>query len=542
MHLLDKMKHIAATTVTVLAIGAISSTGLNVKAAEIETKTETYNHGVYEVGSNISVSNATNLKINGKKYTKGSIKKKIKTIQTQKNSYVIKNQAPYIEYYDSNNITDREDYQQQTQENYKNIYLHDFQLTFLKTGKYTISYDTYEMNDEGEAAVEYKYVKNADGISYTVTPVLKKTTVKHTYKVLNTTNPIKSVKLGKTKITYSTKKANSGAKTTYKKTIKNRYLKGKSGKLVFTMSDKKTYKFTNALVVTRGADGVLAFNVVGNKSKIAYSTGIYSNTTTYDKINQDANGDVINPTTGEHIKTTVPTGSVTGKYKDTEVYYGYKNKFTGDYLSYAVTPTTVYVHRKETSSTNSYVAYDKATGKAIMDPVSATIITRTYPQQVVKYDVATGTVSYKTVEVVQQKVVLASDKTTSSHSEFYTDAEGNNYDYSGSWKTISKDGIPTQIINAKGKIESNVAYEMAFNVSSSYAGIWVADNEHNIYDCYKDNEGHTVTCWTYDAEGKSTRWVYKYTRDTEGERVEIQKNYVDGLGSQLDNLIIFEAK
>lgn len=187
------------------------------------------------------------------------------------------------------------------------------------------------------------------------------TSKNYTYKHVTNYKIKSSLKSAKLKLT-----ANKGAKTTYTMSIKNRYLKGKSGKLTFTMSNKKTFKFNNALVVTRDANGQLGFTVVGNKKNITYSAGAYSDTTTYEKINQDANGDVVDAATGKEVKTTVTTSTATDKYKRTDIYYGYTNKFTGDYLSYSVAPTTVYVHRRESTATNAYYGYDATTGEMII--------------------------------------------------------------------------------------------------------------------------------------------------------------------------------
>lgn len=554
MHLLDRVKHIAATGVAVLAIGAIAISGVDAQAKTVDQPKQTYKYTTL-VGESIDLHYITNLKINGKKYTKGSIKKKVKTVQTGKNvDYWNSYNGDYIEYFDSDDVPDTEAHKAQ-QQNYKRIYMQNYNLTFLKAGQYKITYDKYSSGTSEKVKLDAK--------TYKVTPVLEKTSYEETYKVLETTSPIKSVKLGKTTRKYTTTR--SGSKVTEKVSIKNRYLKGASGKLVMKMN--KNYKLTSAFAVTYDAAGNQVITPVANNQKVTFSAGKFAGVKTVDKIVQDAKGDVTvtDPTTGDTYvqMQTVTTKEYNSKYKTTAIYYGYADKFTGDYLTYSIGTKTVYTPVKDQYGKQQY--QKDATGKNINNPaygnrsvpmvnaITATVITRKYPIQTR----VNGT--YQTVEVVEEKVILPTDKTLKEGEEYFEDAMLDISGTSGVWKEVSKGGIAKYVVGT-----DVYKYESAYS-DLSYTMVWNEKWENPAYDraFYYDDEDYRMGSWVQYVDGMTdyaatsydidlatgdytTKWVYQYTKDAAGEYVDLpdNNNYVQGLSSIEDKSGIqyFNAK
>lgn len=538
MRLFDRVKQIACTAVAVLAIGAITLCNVDVQAKTIAQPTQNYKY-VYEIGNGMSVSNAVNLKINGKKYSSGSIKKKVKTVQTGKDANAYKSfSKSYIRYYDSADAPDSEDYYQQ-QQNYKYITTYNYSLSFLKAGTYTISFDKYSNGTD-------EIVKSADGKSETVTEVLEKTTYKYKIKVVNTANAVKKLALGKSSRTYTVKR--SGTKVTTKTVVKNRYLTGKSGKLKISLN--KGYKLTGAYAVTRNADGTISVKATGNNKKITYSVAKYSNEEKYDKV-------VTDPTTGKDKYVVEADGSYTlvtspavasksaSKYKQTIIYYGYKDSFTGDYTTYSIGAKTVYIPERDE---DGYIVYQKdAAGVYVRDEdgnripvvktVQATTIVEKYPVQTR----VNGT--YKIVEHVREAVILPTDKTLSDSSEYWLDAKGKVNRTSGSYYTVSRAGIPYYIALENGSYKENPAYKRAF-YSNAYAGTWQVYTDAmsaNGTDFY--NPGSSYDDIDLKTGNITKDYVYVYKLDADGNRVyaDSNLNYVD-LDSTMSGVVTFNAK
>ena len=331
---LEQFKHKVCVAVTAFALGVTVLAGTDADAATIKTEPQTTSKQTVEVGDTFSKSGITNLKINGKKYSK--YKKKIKTVQTSYDPTYIKNKSNVTKYVDSEFVADSEDYNQQKDENYKYISAGSYQFTFLKTGTYKISYDVYETGDS-------KITPNPDGVSSTTTYELIKTHHVDTYKVVTTTNPIKSFTLGKNKITNTYK--SSGTKYNCKTVTKYRYLKGKSGKL--TIKTNSNYKITSAFVVTYNENGEVIVTPSGNGKTVTYGTGKQTSKTEKEQYVLDENGnctyvkDAAGQDTDERVSQMITTATSTSKYKPTTIYYGYKDSFTGSYTNYAVGTKTI---------------------------------------------------------------------------------------------------------------------------------------------------------------------------------------------------------
>lgn len=534
---LEQFKHKVCVAVTAFALGVTVLAGTDADAATIKTEPQTTSKQTVEVGDTFSKSGITNLKINGKKYSK--YKKKIKTVQTSYDPTYIKNKSNVTKYVDSEFVADSEDYNQQKDENYKYISAGSYQFTFLKTGTYKISYDVYETGDS-------KITPNPDGVSSTTTYELIKTHHVDTYKVVTTTNPIKSFTLGKNKITNTYK--SSGTKYNCKTVTKYRYLKGKSGKL--TIKTNSNYKITSAFVVTYNENGEVIVTPSGNGKTVTYGTGKQTSKIEKEQYVLDENGnctyvkDAAGQDTDERVSQMITTATSTSKYKPTTIYYGYKDSFTGSYTNYAVGTKTIYVPKRdekkhlvyEKNADGTYVYDENGYRKKVIDTVTATVITRTYPQHT-KVDGA-----YATVPVVQELVVFPGAKNIYEDGEYYLDAncKGDSFD-AGEFETVSKAGVNVYdyvtLTDGRVKRYENPVYNRKF-YSVKYQGSWqpVAEGEYGDTD-YADR---TIDPTTGD-KTYTTRYKWVETKDAEGESIAIKDyNYVQT--SSLDSSKTFNAK
>lgn len=508
-----KFKNTLYAAVMTLALGITAFAGVDANAATITTNPQENSKQTISVGSTISRDGITNLKINGKKVSK--MKKKVKTVQTYKDTTAVINRDSRTYVIDSEFKADTEDYDTQYNENYKYITTGDYEFTFLKTGTYKISYDSYTTGETKEET-------SPDGISTTYTYELIKTHHVDTYKVVITTDPIKSFTLGKNKIT-NTYKSN-GTKYNRKTVTKYRYLKGKSGKL--TITTNKNYKVTSAFVVTYNEDGTVNVAASGNKQKVTYGTGKQTSTTQVAKYVYDANGDYIyekdaagNNT--DRVKAEMVTTAIsTSKYKPTTIYYGYKDTYTGSYTTYSVGTKQVYVLRRDQFGDVMYqenpdgtpVLDENGYWKKVVDTVTATTITRKYPERLI----VDG--AYKTVEVVEELVILpGAHSIYEGKYNYYLDAacRGDSF-YTGDFELVSKDGVaPYNLVTlTDGRVRkyTNPVYNRKF-YQADYVGSWQAV-EGDWYDSYDFTvdpaTGYTTTTtkyqWvdTYDANGKRT--------------------------------------
>lgn len=536
----------------VFVFGVAAFGGTDVNAATIKSEPTENTKQTVEVGDRYSVGSVTNFKINGKKYSK--LKKKVKTVQTWYSPNYIKNEANKTEYVDNEFVSDTEDYKQQKEENYKYISVGDYEFTFLKPGTYKISYDKYVKG-------ETKKTPSADGKSTTTTYELIKTHYVDTYRVVTTTDPIKSITLGKNKITNTYK--SSGTKTNVKTVTKFRYLKGKSGKLSFKTN--KNYKITSAYVVTYNANGEVIVTPSGNNKKVTYGTGKINSKTEKEQYILDANGnytyvkDAAGKDTNVRQSQMVTIATSTSKYKPTEIHYGYQDTFTGSYTKYSVSKRQVYVPRKDEKKHRLYEKnpdgtivqeevtywYEKYDGtytcftgkrdKPVVDLVTATVITMTYPQRTI----VDG--AYATVTVVAEKIILPGAKSTDERDTYYMDARclGDSYE-SGVFKIISKAGVnyydTVTLENGAVKKYENPKYYRKF-YQADYQGSWqpVADGNYSSKACDRTinpKTGETVTTTKY-------RWVDTY--DAQGNRKRI-KDYNKVKTTSLNSSITFNMK
>ncbi len=507
-----------------LMLGIAAFGGIDANAATIKTEQQETSKQTVEIGSSISEYNITNLKINGKKYSK--YKKKVKTVQTKYDPTYIRNDANRTEYIDREFISDTEDYEQQKDQNYKYISAGSYEFTFLKPGTYKISYDKYVKGDT-------KRTPSADGKSETVTYELIKTHYVDTYKVVTTTNPIKSITLGKNKITNTYK--SSGTKVNQKRVTKFRYLKGKSGKL--SIKANKNYKITSAFAVTYNANGDVVVSPSGNGKKVIYGTGKATSKTEKEQYILDANGnytyvkDAAGNNTSEVQSQMVTTAVSTSKYKPTTIYYGYRDTFTGSYTNYSVSTRQVYVRRQDEKKNyifqknpdGTYVKDANGRNQYVVDAVMATVITMTYPERT-KMDGA-----YKTVTVVKEKVVLPGAKSFDEQKTYYMDAScqvtsGALSFLSGAYNTVSKGGVNYyDIVTLEdGRVAKykNPVYTRRF-YDATYQGAWqpIPDGDNSYCESqYRDRTIDPKTGRvTYTAKYK---WVETY--DAQGKRSEIK--------------------
>ena len=597
MRLLDKVKHSIFAAVTVMAVGAMATTGIDASAKTITEPKQTTKQ-VTTVGSGAylwdeeyydyynPLYDVANLKINGKKYTKGAIKKKVKTIQYSTNARAYKSwTGSFTEYYDDDAVYNTETYKKERL-NYKWISTSCYDLTFLKPGTYKVSYDTYNTssrnynfedslsdkadfywNDTADCYAQYEI--SADTKTAKVTPVLFKTQHVDTYKVVQTTEGLKTIALGKSKQTNTV--SSNGTKTTSKTTYKNRYLKGKSGKVKYTMN--KNYSLTSAIAVTRDAAGNIVITPANKNSKIAYSAGVYTKTESHKEYVLDAEGNrtyEVNPTTGlkdysKPIKKEVVDGTHKAKYKETTIYYGYKDKYTGDYTKYGVASRAVYVHKKDADK--KYMYEKDADGyndyaKPVMEVVTATVLTKEYPV----YEWING--AYTKVTYLYEMVLLPEDLTADKKfdigtgiytvdvdkenykntlecsSEYYLDAKRTTSMSSGEWELVSKNGLSTETLNAKGEWEHNPAVARAF-FETQYKGSWVVYDKTTMdpEDCFGENYTRYAD-YVVNADGTKTYtyYAYKYELDADGEWIKNEANNKVFFNNSTSGVAYFKAK
>jgi len=484
---------------------------------------------IYTNGTDVEISNVTNLKINGKKYSKGSIKKKVKTVQTAINKRAYEDyKGSYTQILDEDAVYDSQVIEKERQ-NFKYITTYDYELDFLKTGTYKITFDKYSYGTT-------EYEKSADGMTRKVTPVLEKTHYVWTYKVVPTISGAKSIALGKSNVTWTTTK--SGSKTTSKTVVKNRYLTGKSGKLVFKMNSN--YSLTSAYTVTRNAQGYLVVTATPNKSTITYSEASLNGAYDYAKVVKDANGkDVYDEKTGNIVRENPATitGTKTDKYKVTTINYGFKDKYLGNSTKYDVSTRTVYIptrpadgngeveYQKNADGTYVYVT-DAATGSQKRVPLTTAVTATVLTTTTADYDWFNG--SYQLVETVKEMVISptaetgiadAGDYYSRSYSDYWTDAEGTQkYDF-GENSIISKGGIARYVTLANGTRRVNPAYTRATAYcTNNYEGSWqvYADGMKNIYDEVYDIDLTTGA--------DTTKWVYVCTEDEDGDYISKEAN------------------
>ncbi len=521
MGIFKKLQQAFLTTVVTVALGAVAFSGISADAATITKKPTVNSKETVAIGTQTSVNAVSNFKINGKAYKK--YKKKIKVVQTLNNPKYWTNKGTKTNYIDDEFISDTEKYKQ-SQDNNKYISAQSYSITFLKAGTYTLSYDEYSTG-------ESKTVQNADNVSSTTTYELIKTTYRETYKVVPTTNELKVFALGKTKFTYTTK--NSGNKVNTKTVIKNKFLSGNSGKLSMKASSKN-YAITSAFVVTYDAQGKVVVTASGNGKKVNYGKYKSQGKTVYAKTKVDANGDTVykkdasGKDTYEKDYDLVTTSQYASKYKPTTVYYGYKDKFTGDSVTYSVSNKTVYVKEKDDKNETYYVK--DAEGKNVKDEdgyfqyavkaVNATVIKKVYKQRA-KFD---G--DYKTYDVVAELVVLPGQDSLSAWDTYYLDEKSakrsQNGKKTGYYQVVSKGGVARYqyVTLADGTIREyeNPAYYRR-TYSNTYAGSWQpVDINSNDYD--SDASDFTVD----PATGNKTittkyRWVD--STDNQGKKTEI---------------------
>lgn len=522
MNMFKKFKNSVLVAATTFVLGAVAFSGISADAATITKKPTVNSKQTVAIGDTTGVDNVSNFKINGKSYKK--YKKKVKVVQTGNDPDHWTNRGTKTKYIDREFISDREKYDQ-SQDNNKYISAQSYDIKFLKAGTYTISYDTYS---EGES----KTVDNADNVSSTTTSELIKTTYKFTYKVVPTTNPLKVFALGKTKYTYTTK--NSGNKVNTKTVIKNKFLSGNSGKLSMKASSKN-YAVTSAFVVSYDAQGKVVVSASGNGKKVNYGKYKRQGQSVYAKTKVDANGNIIykkdaaGKNTYEEDYDVVTTDKYASKYKPTTVYYGYRDKFTGDSVTFSVYNKTVYVHEKNDKDQSYYVK--DAEGKYVKDAdghlqyatkaVNATVIKKVYKER----GILDG--AYKTYDVVRELVVLPGQDDIDDVEQYFLDEKAAKYSYngkiSGTWNVVSKAGIAVYqyITTADGRIrryDNPVYYRRLYD--ADYAGSWqpVDINERYNYDAGASDfivdpvtGNETVTA--------KYRWVE--STDNQGKKTEI---------------------
>lgn len=280
------------------------------------------------VGTSYSFSSVTNLRINGKAPKK--MKKKVKVVQNGSDTKYIQTGA----YYTSDSAYKNTAEYDAARNKYKYIKQYDYTLDFLKEGTYTITYDVYS----------YKTTyTNVPGKGYQLaTPTVTKRHYTYKFKIENSYNAIKSVKLGK-KAQITTNESRSSFKTTSKSTT-NRFLTGNSGKL--SIKANKGYTITSIIVVTYDREGKSVMTQAGNNKTVVFGQYLKDNSYT----------SVWNPEY-KYISKSM--------YKPTEVYVGYKDSFTGAYTKYYIDGDRVvseYTSGKENTVNTGYTTIGNKDG------------------------------------------------------------------------------------------------------------------------------------------------------------------------------------
>lgn len=272
------------------------------------------------VGTSYSFSNVSNLKINGKAPKK--MKKKVKAIQTGNGTTYIRTGA----YYTSESAYKNTAAYDAARNKYKYIKHYDYTLDFLKAGTYTITYDQYSYTTT---------YTSVPGKGYQlVTPTVTKSHYTYKFKIENSSNAIKSVKLGK-KAQITTSESRSNFKSTTKST-RNSFLTGNSGKL--SIKTNKGYSITSIIVVTYDREGNSVMTQVNNNKTVVFGQYLKNNSYT----------SVWNPAY-KYISKSM--------YKPTEIYVGYKDNFTGSYTKYYIDGNRVvseYTSGKENTVNTRY--------------------------------------------------------------------------------------------------------------------------------------------------------------------------------------------
>jgi hypothetical protein len=278
------------------AVGVVALSGVSAEAKTVKKKMATEKY-LYTVGDTTSPYGITNLKINGKSIKK--MKSKVKVIKRATHPTGIYKPATY---YTSSSAYKNAKAYRKAVGSFKYAADYDYYIKFLKPGTYTITYDEYSYD------INYEWVssKNCDrcvGTTYRYRHTEK-------YKVVKSTTPVNSVKLGSAK---QGKTTSYGAYSSTSTSVSNRFLKKgtTSGKISVSMN-KANYSITNILVRTQDSKGNYTYKVYKNGSTVKYSTG-------KDEWKDSSSHDM-----GKSL------------YKETRVYVGYKNKFTGASSTYSI--------------------------------------------------------------------------------------------------------------------------------------------------------------------------------------------------------------
>ena len=282
MKILTKMK--ACILMAALAL-AVIFTG---NVAEAKTVKNTYKRIEY-LGETMTLDRVTSVKINKKSLSK--MKKKVKSVKTYSDQ-------DGFSYYAKDWTYDTQD----SAMKYKS--LSDYELTFLKTGTYTITTTSYSSTSGGYYYdSNYNYHHRKDELTKYVTT--------YKIKVLKTDAVVKSVQLGKAKQSYTDKRGKTGSDS-YTNT-KKVFLSGSKGKLTVKMADKN-YQIQSIVVATYDKDGDRIYTAVKNKKSVTF--GNFKDEYKYDSYGYYSHSSSL--------------------YKPTEVYISYKDKFTGTYTKWSV--------------------------------------------------------------------------------------------------------------------------------------------------------------------------------------------------------------
>lgn len=185
----------------------------------------------------------------------------------------------------------------------------------------------YAENSEGYF-VPVSLVKGADGVLHVKYSSQKKLSYTHVevYKVVASTNILKSVKLGKSTNKSYTVGKEGGSTQSIKR---GKFLTGKSGKVTVSMGPD--YALTSILARTYDADGNVEYKLVKNKGTVTYG--------------QNRSGSK----SEEGASVTYETKS---QFKSTAIYVFYKDKTTGE-------STTVKSEGKDADGNQTFVIEEK---------------------------------------------------------------------------------------------------------------------------------------------------------------------------------------
>lgn len=271
----------------------------------------------------------TNIKINGKKVTK--LKKKVRAILQSKNN---RGYEFPVAYYNRAYYNTYADYLKATQKDtYKVKY--DYEFVFRKAGTYTFTWETYRLEEKDDVEVSqdpYIYLTN----NYDVIKVVHTQKV----KVLKDANYIKSITLGKAKYTNKATYKEGSSST---KRVVNKYLTGTQGKL--TVKTNKNYSVNSIIVQTYDAEGNTVYQAVNNKGIVSY--GAYA----WDGY----------PKATEKVKERISKDLL----KETTVYVGLTDKFTGAYTKYTIKTDTDGTKYVETEYKNSALDKEPTTDRGL---------------------------------------------------------------------------------------------------------------------------------------------------------------------------------